>query len=65
MCFVFGYKAKQFQKSNKELENKKKRNLGSISSTFFTGIFRKKVCSKPSSKQRKAAQFPFLKKLHA
>jgi hypothetical protein len=34
----------------------KSTGLPSISSTFYAQIFRKKVCSKPNSKQRKAAQ---------
>jgi len=34
----------------------------SISSTFYARIFRTEVCSKPNSKQRKAAQKTFVQK---
>jgi len=34
----------------------------SISSTFYACIFLTKVCSKPNSKQRKAAQKTFMQK---
>jgi len=36
---------------------------GSISSTFYSHIFRTKVCSKPNSKQKKAAQKTFVRKM--
>jgi len=35
----------------------------STSSKFYVHIFRKKVCSKPNSKQRKAAQLAFIRKI--
>jgi hypothetical protein len=34
--------------------------LGSISSSFYSSIFRTKVCSKPNSKQKKAVQKTFV-----
>jgi len=37
----------------------------SISSTFYVCIFCTKVCSKPNSKQRKAAQKTFVQKMGA
>jgi len=37
----------------------------SISSTFYAHIFCTKVCSKPNSEQRKAAQFAFIRKMCA
>jgi len=39
-------------------------NQESISSTIYAQIFRRKVCSKPNSKQRKVAQFAFVRKMH-
>ncbi len=38
-------------------------NLMSILSTFNARIFNTKVCSKPNSKQRKAAQKTFVQKM--
>ncbi len=39
--------------------------LESISSTFYAGIFCTKVCSKPNSKLRKAAQKTFVQTMHS
>jgi len=45
--------------------NRFDQSLESISSTFYTQIFCTKVCSKPNSRQRKAAQKTFIQKMHA
>jgi len=40
-------------------------DLWSISSTFYMRIFHTKFCSKPNSKERKAAQKTFVQKIRA
>jgi len=50
---------------HKQLDEIDLRTQESISSTFHMCIFCTKVCSKPNSKQRKAAQFAFVQKMHA